>query len=146
MIKYIGLHNFKCWADEEVSLGALTLLTGLNGTGKSTLLQALLALRQSHDQGLLADGRLAINGDLVTLGTARDVFCEDAKDDFVTLALGWLDGRQRHWSFRYDRTADVLEPDPDAAGLAATETAVSTMPGVPGGWPPPGHDQPPFGE
>lgn len=112
MISAIRLHNFKCWADEEVPLGALTLVTGLNGAGKSTLLQSLLVLRQSHEQGLLAEGRLAINGDLVTLGTGRDAFCEQAEDENLDLGLRWRDGTDASWSFRYDRTADVLESGP----------------------------------
>ena len=109
MISAIKLHNFKCWADEEVPLGALTLVTGLNGAGKSTLLQSLLVLRQSHTQGLLVAGRLAINGELVMLGTGRDAFCEDAEDDELGLSLKWHDGLVASWSFRYDKTADVLE-------------------------------------
>jgi predicted ATPase len=127
------MHNFKCWADEEVPLGALTLVTGLNGAGKSTLLQSLLVLRQSHEQGLLAQGRLAINGELVTLGTGRDVFCENAEDDSLALGLCWRSGREMTWSFRYDRTADVLEADPVAPpspAVAARADIVAHVPGV----------------
>lgn len=109
MIASISLHNFKCWANETVPLGALTLVTGLNGVGKSTLLQSLLVLRQSYEQGLLAEGRLAINGDLVTLGTGRDAFCEYAEDDALALGLHWKDGHGETWSFSYDRGADVLD-------------------------------------
>jgi predicted ATPase len=116
VIAAILLHNFKCWSDEEVPLGALTLVTGLNGAGKSTVLQSLLVLRQSHEQGLLAEGRLAINGDLVTLGTGRDAFCEDAEDEYLGLGLHFRDGTQARWSFRYDRSADVLESDQGWSG------------------------------
>ncbi len=111
MIKEIHLRNFKCWADQHVPLGALTLLTGLNGSGKSTLLQSLLVLRQSYDQRLLPD-RLAINGDLVTLGTGRDAFCEQAEDEHLGIALTWNDGHREQWLFAYDRTSDVLEGVP----------------------------------
>ncbi|MGK3962376.1 DUF3696 domain-containing protein [Sorangium sp. So ce118] len=126
MISAIRLHNFKCWSDEEVPLGALTLVTGLNGAGKSTLLQSLLVLRQSHEQGLLAEGRLAINGDLVTLGTGRDAFCEEAEDEILGLGLDWLDGTWASWSFRYDRDADVLE----SSSTARTGAAIP-VPGEP---------------
>lgn len=113
MLRAIHLHNFKCWAHEDVPLGALTLVTGLNGSGKSTLLQSLLVLRQSYDQRLLP-GRLAINGDLVTLGTGRDAFCEQADDDELRLGLSWSDDERRDWSFTYDQAADVLEATPGA--------------------------------
>ncbi|XXX71634.1 DUF3696 domain-containing protein [Sorangium sp. So ce134] len=121
MISTIRLHNFKCWSDEEVPLGALTLVTGLNGAGKSTLLQSLLVLRQSHEQGLLAQGRLAINGDHVTLGTGRDAFCEEAEDELLGLGLDWRDGTRASWSFRYDRNADILE----SSNAARSDAAVS---------------------
>jgi predicted ATPase len=125
MIATVHLHNFKCWAEEEVPLGALTLVTGLNGAGKSTLLQSLLVLRQSQEQGLLAEGRLAINGDLATLGTGRDAFCEHATDENLGLGLTWRDGTKSLWSFRYDSNADVLEPGSSPAnGGAASPGAI----------------------
>jgi len=39
------LHNFKCFIDAEIELSKITLLTGSNGTGKSSLIQALLLVR-----------------------------------------------------------------------------------------------------
>ena len=35
MLDYIGLKNFKAFEQVEIDLGALTLLSGLNGSGKS---------------------------------------------------------------------------------------------------------------
>ncbi|MBQ9219051.1 MAG: AAA family ATPase [Muribaculaceae bacterium] len=43
MIRSISINNFKGIENETLSLSPLTLLTGLNSTGKSTCLQALLA-------------------------------------------------------------------------------------------------------
>ena len=116
MITAIHLRNFKCWTDEVVPLGNLTLVTGLNGAGKSTFMQSLLVLRQSHDQGLLAEGRLAVNGEYVNLGTGLDVFSEDAEDDRLSIGLDWQDGTAGAWSFQYDSTSDVLQ------GIAAEPT------------------------
>ncbi|WP_176730386.1 AAA family ATPase, partial [Devosia insulae] len=67
MLDYIRLENFKAFDDVEVPLGGLTLLSGLNGSGKSTVLQALGLLRQSFDANFLLSGDLALNGDLVEL-------------------------------------------------------------------------------
>lgn len=55
MLTHLGLKNFKLFADEGVSLdfGKVTLLIGPNASGKSTILQALLLLKQSIDQGSL---------------------------------------------------------------------------------------------
>ena len=47
MITALGIRNFKCFSDVEFDLRSLTVLTGLNGSGKSTVVQALLLARQA---------------------------------------------------------------------------------------------------
>ena len=86
MIHSIYLKNFKCFSEQRFDLAPLTLLTGLNGMGKSSIIQALLLLRQSYQDGLLRSG-LELNGRLVELGTGRDVFYENAKDNEMILGL-----------------------------------------------------------
>ena len=54
MIREIHVRNFKAFKDQRFRLAPLTLLAGLNGSGKSSLLQTILILRQSFDQGLLS--------------------------------------------------------------------------------------------
>jgi len=39
MLRALELTNFKCFTKQRVELGALTLLTGLNGMSESTTLQ-----------------------------------------------------------------------------------------------------------
>ncbi|GMT96027.1 DUF3696 domain-containing protein [Corallococcus caeni] len=76
MIRKIHLKQFKCFQDREFSCGRLTLLTGFNGGGKSTVLQALVLLHQSLADGIesaSARRTLALNGPLLSLGSARDV-------------------------------------------------------------------------
>ena len=73
MIKKLHIKNFKCFEDQNFELGNLTLLTGLNGTGKSSVIQSLLLLHQSYQQHFLQTNRLLLNGDLIELGTAQDI-------------------------------------------------------------------------
>ncbi len=48
MLTQIKLTHFKCFKEEtSFPLSQLNLLTGINGRGKSTLLQSLLLMRQS---------------------------------------------------------------------------------------------------
>jgi predicted ATPase len=108
LIRSLRLRNFKCFHDRTLPLGDLTLLCGLNGTGKSSVLQALLLLRQSHQQGLLVGGRLALNGELAQVGTARDALYEEAEEESIGFEVAWEDGRRAAWNFLYDREADVL--------------------------------------
>jgi predicted ATPase len=110
VIRELYLHNFKCFATERLELGALTLLSGLNGMGKSSVMQAFLLLRQSQQQGLLHDTGLALNGDLVRLGTAQDVFFEHATEDYERIAIGLTleDGTRQDWPFDYSPADDVV--------------------------------------
>jgi len=122
VIASLRVRNFKCFADATLPLGALTLLTGLNGAGKSSVMQALLVLRQSFQQGLLARGRLALNGDLVQLGTARDALYGYAEDERIAFELV-TDGTKHSWTFEYDKNADVLEAVPATGDALAIEVA-----------------------
>ena len=109
MINTLRLTNFKPFKSQLLEFGSLTLLSGLNSTGKSSVLQSLLLLRQSHQQGLLPDVGLALNGDLVCIGTAQDALFEGAgKEDSIGFDLVWEDGREGMWRFNYDREVDVL--------------------------------------
>ena len=78
MIRKLQLQNFKCFESLSLELGKISLLSGLNGMGKSTVLQSLLLLRQSYLQQLLPNTGIAINGSIINLGTAQDVLYEGA--------------------------------------------------------------------
>ena len=47
MITQLNLSNFKSHKDTRLELGNLTVLTGVNGCGKTSVIQALLLLRQT---------------------------------------------------------------------------------------------------
>lgn len=47
MIKRIELHGFKSFVSDNLTFGHLTLLTGLNSSGKSSVIQALLLLEKA---------------------------------------------------------------------------------------------------
>lgn len=112
MIRKLRLQNFKRFEDQSLDLGNLTLLSGLNGMGKSSVLQSLLLLRQSHQQGLLQDTGLALNGDLVNVGTAEDALFEGANQDTIGFFLSFDNssdrGTESFWQFKYDTESEIL--------------------------------------
>ena len=107
-MKSLRLVNFKAFTDRTFDLKPLTLLSGLNSTGKSCLLQSLLLLQQSYQQQLLPDTGLALNGDLVSIGTSQDALNEWADEDIVEFEIIEDDGTKRIWQFQSERDANVL--------------------------------------
>ena len=87
MLRKIGLANFKCFKELDLPCSPLNLLCGLNGMGKSSVIQALLVLRQSFASGELQAGRLVLGGELVDLGAGSDVLFEDAEGDVIRFVL-----------------------------------------------------------
>jgi predicted ATPase len=109
MITSLHLKNFKPFKDQLLAFRPLTLLSGLNSTGKSSVLQSLLLLRQSYEQRLLKKTGLALNGDLVNIGTAQDALFEGAgKADQISFELVLDNDKKGIWSFNYDQELDVL--------------------------------------
>ena len=72
MFKEIRLKNFKVFKEAKFALGSLNLLTGINGRGKSTLIQSLLLCKQTAEEGKL-ENVLELNRSLAKLGTADDI-------------------------------------------------------------------------
>ena len=81
MLEFIRIQRFKTLMDASFPLAGLNLFSGLNGMGKSSLLQVLLLLRQSYKQNTLFDKGLFLKGDYLALGTGQDVLAEDAEEE-----------------------------------------------------------------
>jgi predicted ATPase len=84
MLKSLHFKNFKSWADARVDCAPITGFFGTNSSGKTSIIQFLLMLKQTKD-GTDRAISLDLNGDLVSLGTITDVI---HKHD-VDLPLQW---------------------------------------------------------
>ncbi|MBW4666800.1 MAG: DUF3696 domain-containing protein [Cyanomargarita calcarea GSE-NOS-MK-12-04C] len=128
MISFLKLTNYKAFESQLLQFKPLTLLSGLNSTGKSSVLQSLLLLRQSYQQELLPNIGLALNGELVRIGTAQDAFCERAKEDYLGFEILWNNEKKGIWHFAYDQmktNTDVLNTLDPQSLLA--DTGVYTL-------------------
>lgn len=67
MLKEYIIHNFKNHADTRLELGNLTILTGINGMGKSSVLQSMLVLRESYMRTPLMQ-TLSLDGESFSIG------------------------------------------------------------------------------
>jgi predicted ATPase len=116
MIDRLTITNFKAFASADIRLAPYTLLSGLNSSGKSTVLQALALLRQAKMQGLLHNddgGGLPLNGDLVELGTGQDVLHEDhvtapGEQPEIGFRLSAEAALPSEWQARCGREDDLL--------------------------------------
>ena len=109
MLSWIRLTHFKCFENLELDCKRLNLLCGLNGTGKSSVIQAMLILRQSFEAGELLKGRLLLGGARADLGTGSDVLFEDASRDVLGFALKCDEVRDQFaLDFGYSGTAGQL--------------------------------------
>ena len=87
MIEYITLKNFKCFENLQIRLSPLTLITGMNGMGKSTLIQSLLVIRQSYISHYLQNGTLTLNDNLVKLKNGSAVLCNKAANENIEINI-----------------------------------------------------------
>lgn len=102
MLSFLRLQNFKAAKDLPLRLGGLTVLAGLNGSGKSTVLQSLAVLKQSHS--IENHHVLRLRGPLVQLGTYADLHTEGSDSDLVTIEV-----REEERVFRWEADGEGTE-------------------------------------
>lgn len=107
MISEISLKNFKCFNKINVPMKNVTVLTGINGMGKSTVIQSILLLRQSYlkDEQIQS---LYLNGKYVELGNSQDVLYEKADEEKIS--IGYMDQVEGEgkYTFKYWIDSDSL--------------------------------------
>lgn len=115
MIEYLHIKNFKSLKNVHLKPANLNLCFGMNGMGKSTLLQALLLLRQSHQKGVLeTKGLLLQGGDLISIGTGKDAFYQFAGREELLQFEIHITGKLKYtWSFLFDAASDILPKAPE---------------------------------
>ena len=113
MIKSVEIKNFKSIKKKFFTLKNLNLLFGLNGMGKSSFIQTLLALRQSPN---LKSGRLDLkNSSYMNLGVSKDVlyqYCE--KNENLAINIKFTNDKAYEYVFEFKPEADYfLEKEKD---------------------------------
>jgi predicted ATPase len=106
VITELHIKNFKSRADTLLPLKPLTVLTGLNGSGKSSVIQSLLLLRQSFKKQRLGEA-LILNDFLCSIGTGKDVIYQSSKDDYLQFGFK-TDTNSYLWKFSIQENKDFL--------------------------------------
>ena len=99
MITNYNIHNFKNHKDTSLSLGHLNIFTGLNGMGKSSVIQSMLLLRDSFakDSSL---STLYLDTDSVAVGYSFDLVNCNIEEEQDILKLGIVE-EEHKFNFTY---------------------------------------------
>lgn len=98
MITEVDIKNYKIHKDTWLDLSRLNVFTGMNSSGKSSVIQSLLLLRQNYINGDLSAG-LELNGDLCNIGMIDDAICQYSETDEITFAIKDDAGMSCAWTF-----------------------------------------------
>lgn len=101
MMNRLVLNDFKIHSNLDIQLGNMTILTGQNGMGKSSVMQSLLLLRQSCNAQTTMTG-LNLKGDLTDLGGANDVECHSSTEGVLDIRLSARKDEELKFKFSYD--------------------------------------------
>lgn len=112
MITKIKIKNFKSLEAVELSLSNLNILTGVNGMGKSTLIQVLLLLRQAAAPSNLFSRGIYLNGPLTgNLGNFNDVLYKNSQVDKITFGFDF-NGDELLWQCEKGPFSEILQTLP----------------------------------
>lgn len=105
MIKNLTIENFKCYHERQsFRLSRINILTGLNGRGKSTFLQAILALAQSISKDGIS--KLLLQGNLFSLGSFNDILNSDSHREEFCFFIETDDIVDNSLSFSFNKSGD----------------------------------------
>lgn len=87
-IDNIKVKNFKSLKSIDIDLDNLTLITGVNSSGKSSFIQTLLLLKQNEMVFNNLQRRVInINGEYTELGNKKDILFEGAYEEDIEIVL-----------------------------------------------------------
>ena len=111
MLEFIRTQRFKSLVDAGFPLAGLNIFSGLNGMGKSSLIQTLLLLRQSMEKNTLTHKGLLLKGEYVSLGTGQDILSENAETETIEFTLAWQNTEPVNFRFNYSGKSDLQPID-----------------------------------
>ena len=88
-IKRIKIKNFKSLKNINLELSNLTLVTGVNSSGKSSFIQSILLFKQNQEKFYSTRGSKVtnINDKYVRLGNKQDILYEEAFNEDIKIKI-----------------------------------------------------------
>lgn len=92
MINELIINNFKSVKKESLPLSKINILSGINGSGKSTACQALLLLKDTFDNRTSEKSdTCSLNNKYMNLGTLKDTLHSGADSESIVLGIKGAD-------------------------------------------------------
>jgi predicted ATPase len=113
MLESLDLRNFKAWREAKLDFARITGLFGTNSSGKSSLIQFLLMLKQTREERDRATV-LQLNGPYVELGQFSDVI----NDGDTTKRIQW------DVQFRCTKPLSLKDPSGSQSAVVAAGDVV----------------------
>lgn len=108
-IKNIGFRNFKCFKSIDLDLGKITLLTGANSSGKSSVMYGILGSLQSGEFPL----QFSVNGKYVDMGNFQEISNGHRNDNLIEISYSLENGTDLDvhtlWEMEKTRKLPVLK-------------------------------------
>jgi predicted ATPase len=108
MLQSISLRNFKGFKEiDSLKIKPITVLCGTNSSGKTSLLQSILLLKQTLESKNLNQTML-LNGRLAHLGTFENIiYCKDPANEVIFKFDFCITHSDSLFTGRYSRTAPI---------------------------------------
>ncbi|CDT85694.1 conserved hypothetical protein [Vibrio coralliirubri] len=106
----LDVQNFKVFKNETFKFKKITLLTGANSAGKSTVLNALVSITQNSGNSAFPFEYNA-NGDLVNLGSYKELVTDGNSSERIKLKLTYQTGKNKvglSGQFRYASSGNQI--------------------------------------
>lgn len=109
MIKNWSVKNFKSVYDQtKLEMSPLTVFTGANSSGKSTIIQSLLLTTQTI-QNNVPSKSLILNGHIIKLGTFKDILSNGQSFNEIEIGFEMEMEISNKFNSRYLRTNRIVE-------------------------------------
>ncbi|MDW1974402.1 DUF3696 domain-containing protein [Vibrio sp. Vb1980] len=108
MINNLFVNNFKSIINEPFKLGPLNVLSGVNGSGKSTICQIFLLLKEYFEHYNEGVSTVSLNNKYMDLGRIQDILNEGASEEKINISFQY-EGEEHH--FELDASSELSTND-----------------------------------
>ena len=119
MVETIHIKGLKCFDDVNVKFGRLNILAGINSIGKSTIIQAILALVQSGN-----DNGKPFQGEYINIGKVSELRNKYIGSDTISIEVNEDYGLIAYGDKNFETTGEFPEDELNVRYISADRIGV----------------------